>query len=168
MSFDRWLISLAQEILWWVKKATYLGFALVSCVSLCRTPAYSLCASPYNSPVFLFLLWHHRRCSLTTLPSFPLPAPTGNELRRRSAVKARVDKDTPVSTTREPVFPLGLLLKWGTNLGHIKKVCWNRKCSEGGDTQGMFLGSRVFTLCINSACTWAVFLLIPMHVVCNN
>lgn len=31
-----------------------------------------------------------------------------------------VDKDTPVSTTQQPVFPLDLLLKWGTNLGHIK------------------------------------------------
>lgn len=45
--------------------------------------------------------------------------------------EARVDKETPVSTTQEPVFPLGLLLKWGTNLGHIKslskqKVFWRR------------------------------------------
>lgn len=54
-----------------------------------------------------------------------------------------VDKDTPVSTTLEPVFPLGLLLKWGTNLGHIKGLF-----REGGDAQGTFFWAVV---CFNSA-----------------
>lgn len=39
----------------------------------------------------------------------------------------------------------------GQSRPHKKSV--ETECSEGGDTEGMFLGSRMFSLCINSACT---------------
>jgi len=54
----------------------------------------------------------------------------------------RLDKDTPVSATLGPVFPPGLLLKWGTDLGHIKSI--EAKSRWGSDTQGTLLGHFFF------------------------
>ena len=78
---------------------------------------------PYNNPVFLFPLWHHCR----PLPSFPLPALTGNEPPQSFAINgggggAVTGQGHTCVLCIGPVFPLGLLLKWGTGLGHIKSL----------------------------------------------
>lgn len=110
---------------------------------------------PYNNP---FLSFPAVTSSPSSHPSCPpsshFLAMAGNELPQWIAINGVgvgvgvgslvVDKDTPVSTTQEPVFPLNLLLKWGTNLGHIKKFCYKVKEARHRAPFWFVFGSRVF------------------------